>query len=291
MLKLIFLLFFSISNVFAQDSIANREKIEKIRIKCANLKPENRLKFAKICDKAEKESKQQQIIDKYPFISTRFSTDYVFSDYEIHEKSTGARGTIVSKNNIKYNLKLVHHYSPGFKSYFGLGYQSLDMENTISKPLVNPDLNLWDFSLGAIFNPFEKTVLDIALVYGDVYYVRPYSSTNLKFTKQLVPQLQISLAYDLFSYGQIDFGLKGNIGYTPKFTSEDRDEVLGNFKADDSINYGGEIFARKQFEQWSLSGAIGINKKDLNTNYMDGELKEVNFGIKIAIPFGWNGDK
>lgn len=54
---------------------------------------------------------------------------------------------------------------------------------------------------------------------------------------------------------------------------------------------GAKFYARKQFDQWSVSGGIGLSKKQMETNYMDGELTQVNFGIKIAIPFGWNEGK
>lgn len=274
-----------------KPSLKNRMTVEQARIKCANLSPEKKVRFAKICAKVENISKKAQIKEKYPFVSLRSGVDYYFTDYEVKEKSSGAGATLVSKNHVGLNFKLVQHFSPKFKTYLGFGYQNIYFENTLSKPLVNPNLNLVDFNGGIIYNPSSRLTFDLGLHYGDVYYVRPYSNSELKFTKQLVPSAQLQVGYDLFSYGNLDFGIKGQLGYTPQFRSEDRDEVLGNFKAKSSLNYGGEIYARKQFDQWSVSGGIGLSKKQMETNYMDGELTQVNFGIKIAIPFGWNEGK
>lgn len=268
-----------------------RISVEEARSRCANFSPEKRAKFAKICDKVEQISKQAQIKEKYPFISMRFGTEYFFTDYEVKEKATGAGASLVTESNFRLDLKMVQHFSPKFKTYLGLGYQDIKFENTLPKPMRNPHLNLWDFNGGVIYNPTSRFGLDLGLHYGDVFYIRPYSASELKFTKRLVPHLQLQAYYDVFSFGDLDFGVAGKLGYTPPFTSRDRDENFGNFKAKASLNYGGEIYARKQYEQWSIAGGVGVSRKQMDTNYIEGELTDVSVGLRVAIPFGWNEGK
>lgn len=230
-------------------------------------------------------------MEKYPFISMRFFTDYSFTDYEVKDKVNGGSATLVTKSHVKLDAKLVQHYSPKFKSYLGIGFQAVEYENTLTRPLVNPNLSLWDFNGGLIYNPWSRLSLDLSLHYGDNYYVRNYNATHLKFSKHLVPSVQLQANYDMFSFGDLDFGLGGKIGYTMPFTAKDREEVEGNFDVEGSLNYGADLYARKQFEKWSIGGGVGVMKRQLNTSITEGDLTEVTIGLKIAIPFGWNEGK
>jgi hypothetical protein len=292
-LILIAILFTSLAQAQSPQDRPKRGKMtwEEIDLKCQNFDVQKRMKNKKVCDKAGKIVTSHQKKEKYPFIALRLFTDYSFTDYEVHDKVNNANASIVSKSHIKINARLVQHYSPGFKTYLGIGYQDLIFENSLNKPIVNNHLNLWDFHGGLIFNPFNRLSLDLSAHYGDVYYIRGQGPSNLKFSQHLVPSFNLRGQFDLFTYGSLDFGLGGNIGYTLPFKAEHREEPEGNFDVKGSLNYGAEVFARKQFERWSLGGGIGFNRKEMPTSISDGELTEVTVGLKIAIPFGWNEGK
>ena len=271
-----------------------REKVkltwEDIHLKCLNFSEEKKIKNKNICEKAEKIVREKEEQEKYPFMSVRFFSDYSFTSYEVKDTQTGASASLVSSSHIKTDLRLVQHYASGLKTYFGLGHQNLIFENSLSKPLVNDQLKLWNYMGGVIFNPLERLSLDISIHYGDVFYVRSQGENNLKFSQHLTPMGLVKSQFDLFSNGNLDFGVAGHLGIMPSFNAKNRDEVEGNFKAKTSLNYGGEFFARKQFEAWSLAGNVGFNQRQMDTSISEGRLNEVTIGFKIAVPFGFNED-
>lgn len=295
MLKIILLFLFSIPLVHAQEALkakkpVTRMSVEEVRKRCLQLEGAKKLKFESICKKAEEISKREQLKEKYPFMSLRAESDFLFTEYEIKEKSSGLGGNLVSKSHYNFGVKLLQHYSPSTKSYFGLNYQHLEFDNSLSKPLLNPKVKMLNFDAGILLTPISRLHLDFGLHYGDVFYIRPYGTQNLKVTKQLVPSGHVFAAYDVFSQGGVTFGIKGKLAYVLPFTSEDREDPQGNFKAKGSLNYGAEVYGRKQFQKWSLAGGLGVSERDMGTNYMEGKLRSVNVGVKVAIPFGWEGE-
>lgn len=275
----------------AKANPKNKLTWEQIHLKCLNFSEEKQIKNKKVCDKAEKIVREVQEKERYPFFSVRFFSDYSFTSYEVKDLQNGSRASLVSSSHVKNDLRFVQHYQSGFKTYLGIGHQNLIFENSLSKPLVNEQLKLWNYMGGLIVNPIERLSLDFSIHYADVFYVRAQGSDKLKFSQHLTPVGLVKAQFDIFSHGKMDFGLAGHLGIMPSFNAKNRDEVEGNFKAKTSLNYGGEIFARKQFESWSLGGNIGFNRRQMDTSISEGHLNEVTIGFKIAVPFGFNEDK
>jgi len=286
----LFLFFICVS--FAAEA-NNKTKLtwEQVNLKCLNFSEEKKIKHKKVCDQAESIVRKKQEDEKFPFMSVRFFSDYSFTSYEVKDTQNGTRASLVSSSHIKNDLRLVQHYQSGFKTYLGIGHQNLIFENSLSKPLVNDHLKLWNYMGGIIFNPIERLSLDVSVHYADVFYVRAQGTNNLKFSQHLTPMGLVKAQFDLFSNGHLDFGLAGHLGLMPSFNAKNRDEVEGNFKAKTSLNYGGEVFARKQFESWSLAGNIGFNQRQMDASISEGRLNEVTIGFKIAVPFGFNEGK
>lgn len=256
-------------------------------LKCQGFNAEQRLKHKKVCDQARQKVVAQQKLDKYPFYSGRAFFDYSSTNYNVTDKSSGAGADLVSDHNVKLTAQFVYHYSPSLKTYLGLSYKNLNFDNPKSKIILNRNVDVWDFHGGLIVNPFSILSLDLSAHYGDIYYIRG-EGADLKFSKFLVPQLNLKGNLDLFSLGGIDFGLGGNIGYALPFKAKHREEIQGNFDVEGNWAYGGEIYGRKQFEKWSISGGISKNYQQLNTSQAKGQVEEVTFGVKIAIPLGFN---
>lgn len=278
----------------AAETAAKKKKEvnwERVDLKCHKLSPEKALKYKKFCQKARHEVSQKQKQEKYPFIALRVFSDYSITNYEVKDTTSGAHATLSSKSNMKFTVNLVEHYSKGFKSYVGLSYQNIDFDQPTSKHINNPNLDLWGFHGGLVFNPFNRLSLDLGGAYRDFYYIRGYGPDELKFSKHLVPEIYLNGQLDLFSAGSLDFGLGGHVAYAFPFDAKQREEPEGNFHVEGNLSYGGSIIARKQFESWSLSGEIGMNRQNLKTSVTDGYVDDVTFGLKIAVPFGWNEGK
>lgn len=273
----------------AEAQPVKKEKLtwSQADLRCQNLSSEQRLQHQKTCDEARRRVVAKQKSEKYPFYAGRFFVDYSSTNYHVKDKASGAGADFVTTSNVKIESNFVFHYSPSFKSYLGLSYSNLIFDNPNSKTILNRNLDVWDFHGGVIYNPIKRLSLDLSAHYGDVYYIRGQGN-DLKFSKFLVPQINLKGSFDLFTLGGIDIGLGANIGYALPFKAEHREEPQGNFDVEGNLAYGGEIYGRKQFDRWSISGGIAKQVQHVNTSQSEGRVEQVSVGVKIAIPFGWN---
>ncbi len=290
---LVLVLSFFASEAIAQEQAWKKVKLpshltwEKVEEKCGSFSDKKRL-TNKVCKHAENRRRYIEENLAYPFLAFRLYSEYKFMDMELKDLSNGGRATLTSDTDIKLTGLLVQHYNRSFKTYQSISFEYIDMDNSLSKPLIDPTLNLWDFGVGLIWNPWRTGSLDFSFHYGEQFYVRALDTTHLRFDEYLVPSLHLKYAQDLFSFGQTDVGIAGNVGVSRGFRAEHREEITGNYDVDVNWNYGAELYARKQWNGWSISGSLGYGRMQRNTSIVEAEARETTFGLKIAIPMGFN---
>lgn len=286
-------------SIFLTSSLSFAEEVtlpphltwEKVEEKCATFS-ESKRKNHKICKAAEKRKRQEEKLEAFPFLSLRMFSDLSFVNMQGKDKNSGAGFNLNSEYGLKTSFMLVQHYNNGFKTYQGLGFEHIEFENSLLKPLVDRQMNLWDVSLGFVFNPWRTGSLDMKLVYGESYYLRSYSATQLKLDKYFVPGLQVRFNQDLFSVGQTDLGLGLKGGVLKDFEARNRQEPLANYDVQVNYNYGLEVYARKQWSSWSIMGGISYDVVKKDTSILEAENRETTVNLRFAIPLGFNeGDE
>ena len=255
--------------------------------KCQNFTEEKRNKHEVLCDKAQN-MQDLKNKDYFPFLSTRINSGYSFTNLDVTNKANDRQTNLSTRYHFKLNPQLVSHLSENFKLYAGINFQQLEFDNKQSIPLNNPSLSLFGGEIGFIYNPWKTGSLYFSYHYGELFYLRVKNASQLQLDSHTASSFQLKFAQDVFSYGKTDFGVLGNFGFTPGFNAKNRQEQLGNYIVKDNFNYGVELYTRKHFDLISLSGGIGYNYIERDTQGFNQELSEKYFSLKVAIPLGWN---
>lgn len=286
MLKLLVLLYLILVSIPTYSKTV-KVSWDYVHKKCQNLSEEKKQKHEILCEQA---SKMMELKNKdyFPFLSTRINSGYSFTNLDVENRANGSQTNLTTKYHFKLNPQLVSHLSDNFKLYAGVNFQQLEFDNKQLIPLHNTSLSLFGGEIGFIYNPWKTASIDFSYHYGELFYLRVKNASRLQLDSHTASSLQLKVSQDIFSHGKTDIGVMGNIGFTPGFNAKNRQEESGNYRVKDNFNYGLELYTRKQFNLISLSGGIGYNYIERDTQGLNQELSEKYFALRIAIPLGWN---
>lgn len=176
------------------------------------------------------EPKKDEEKDHFGFFATPFMS---FGKLDFVDRTTGARGSVVSKTNFGLELKFMQFLTESFSSEFIAIIEQRSYKTASSRTFNDHGGQMTNFGVGIGYNATERLELKARALYGTEFYFRAPSATSLAIDSTRALKMDIIANYDLFRSRSKKYIAGLGLGLR-LITDED-------FITSDNVSYNGEL--------------------------------------------------
>jgi hypothetical protein len=147
----------------------------------------------------------------------------------IKAKYSDQSSTLASQLNSGFRFEYGQSWSQKFTTKLELTYMKISFENPVPETLDNASSSLTHFELTANYQLFESLRYFVMIGFGQEFFIRATSSTNLNLDRVALPYTQAGVAYDIYKKEIFTLGaeLSGKLIASGRTSSYDINLGLG----------------------------------------------------------------
>lgn len=220
------------------------------------------------------------------FTSIRLESNYSFTEIESTD-TNNQKSRLLSKSNPGISVSLAEHWNSKNTTSIKFYYNQLSLKKSEGAEIEGLEQTLTSFGVTHNYSYSDNLRFALSGMFTEELYLRSKSASSLTLDKFLNPQLKLDTEYDLFKTSNLTFGTALNLDVSAPFTAEKYESTEGNYSVDASLGFGGAVYGRKFFKNYSLEGSVFIKNKSATTSTTTQNTLNQGVSLRIAIPFGY----
>lgn len=229
-------------------------------------------------EETSKEKLDDKLTNSHRF---NFYAKYRLTELSINEPESGAKGLLVSSNDIELGATAFQSWSQLINTYFNINFRQISFEppREGSKNLLSKDKNPIGFASGLIFKVSDQFNLITGLGVLQNIFVRGSSSESLTIDLATIPFFDFQCQYMMFKKNDTAFGITLSSKYLFSNSSSSSLEINSGYQ------YSGDWYMAYHSANHSLQFNMGYESSKQNTKDVNHTINSYMLKLMYSIPF------